>query len=179
MNAPVIRNRMSDAHRWAQRIPDRSFPASHTSTSSRSIDMQRRHFVALTLGVASSMIAEATHAQNYPQRTIRFVLPYPPGGTTDGLLRPLAQYMSEQLGQPVVVENKPGANGIVGSDLVAKAAPDGYTLVLGAIGPFAVNSALQTLPYDPVRDFAPVALLASVPNVLVVSAATGISSVAQ
>ena len=118
-------------------------------------------------------------AQAYPNKPIRFVLPYTPGGTTDALLRPLAQRLSETLGQPVVVENKPGANGIVGSDFVAKSPADGYTLVLGAIGPFAVSSALQKLPYDPVKDFAPVTFLASVPNVLVVLPSMPVNSVAD
>lgn len=118
-------------------------------------------------------------AQSFPNKPIRFVLPYTPGGTTDALLRPLAQRLSETLGQAVVVENKPGANGIVGSDFVAKSAPDGYTLVLGAIGPFAVSGALQKLPYDPVKDFAPVTFLASVPNVLVVLPSMPVNSVAE
>jgi len=118
-------------------------------------------------------------AQSFPSKPIRFVLPYPAGGAADGLLRPLAQRLSETLGQPVVIESKPGANGIVGSEFVAKSPNDGYTLVLGAIGPFAVSSAMQKLPYDPVRDFAPISFLAAVPNVLVVHPSVPVKSVAE
>lgn len=117
-----------------------------------------------SLTIATTLV----EAQTFPSRPIRIILPYPSGGSADALLRPLAQRLTETLGQAVVVESKPGANGIVGSDFVAKSANDGYTLVLGAIGPFAVSSSMQKLPYDPVKDFTPIAFLAAVPNVLVV-----------
>lgn len=130
--------------------------------------------LSLMLGISTLAIA-----QPYPSKPIRFVLPYPSGGSADGLLRALAQRLTETLGQPVVVESRPGANGIVGSDFVAKAPSDGYTLILGAIGPFAVSSAMQKLPYDPVKDFAPITFLAAVPNVLVVHPSTPVTSVAE
>ncbi len=143
--------------------------------------MRRRSLLAACcLAVISSMLlAAGARAQGYPTKPIRFVVPYPPGGATDALVRPLAQFMSDALGQPVVVENKPGANGIVGTESVARATPDGYTLVLGAIGPFAVSASMQSLPYDPVRDFEPIAFLAAVPNVLVVHPSLPVKSVAE
>lgn len=118
-------------------------------------------------------------AQTYPAKAIRFVMPYPTGGAADGLLQPLAQRLTETLGQPVVVESRPGANGIVGTEFVAKSTGDGYTLVLGAVGPFSVSAAMQKLPFDPIRDFAPIAFLASVPNVLVVHPSAAMKTVAD
>lgn len=137
--------------------------------------------VRAALAVLSLLLVlpSAGLSQPYPSKPIRFVLPYPAGGTADALLRPLAQRLTETLGQPVVVENKPGANGIVGSDFVAKSPNDGYTLVLGAIGPFAVSAAIQKMPYDPVKDFAPISFLAAVPNVLVLHPSTPVKSVSE
>lgn len=143
----------------------------------------RFRFVAVAVAVAAvaamTLAAADGRAQSYPSRPVRLVVPYPPGGTADALIRPIAQKMSERLGQPVVLESKPGANGVVGMDLVAKATPDGYTLVLGAIGPLTVIGAMQKLPFDPVNDFAPVAFLAAVPNVLVVNSTTPVKSVSE
>jgi tripartite-type tricarboxylate transporter receptor subunit TctC len=129
--------------------------------------------------LAISAAAPAALAQAFPTKTIQLVVPYPPGGAGDALARPLALRLKELLGQPVVIENKPGANGILGMAAVAGAAADGHTLVLGAIGPLSVSPALQKLPFDPQRDFAPVAFLAAVPNVLVVNSATPVKSVAD
>ena len=110
----------------------------------------------------------AACAQNYPTKPIRFYTPYPPGGTTDILARIFGAKMHEAWGQPVVVEAKPGAGGNIGADFVAKAPPDGYTILMGASGPLAINASLfSKLPYDPAKDFAPVVLSASVPLVLV------------
>ncbi|HYC44581.1 MAG TPA: tripartite tricarboxylate transporter substrate binding protein [Burkholderiales bacterium] len=112
----------------------------------------------------------AAHAQtNYPARTIRFIVPFTPGGSADIFARPVAQKMSESMGQQVVVENRPGSGGVVGTEVAAKAAPDGYTLMMGLTANMAVNPSLYPkLPYDPLRDFAPVTLVASAPYVLVV-----------
>jgi tripartite-type tricarboxylate transporter receptor subunit TctC len=111
---------------------------------------------------------------------VRLVVPFTPGGSTDILARAVGQKLSESWGQPVVVDNRPGAGGIIGMETVAKAAPDGYTLVMGHIGTLAANPALyKTLPYDPVKDFAPVTLIARVPNVLVVGPAVPSRSVAE
>jgi tripartite-type tricarboxylate transporter receptor subunit TctC len=107
-------------------------------------------------------------AQPYPSKPIRLVLPYPPGGGSDTIGRPLAQKMSENLGQQVVVENRGGASGNIGMEYVARSAPDGYTLVFALTAQLAVNPSLyQKLPYDPVKDFAPVSLLGSGGYILV------------
>jgi tripartite-type tricarboxylate transporter receptor subunit TctC len=108
-------------------------------------------------------------AQPYPARPIRIVVPYPPGGTSDILARSLAEKLTASWGQPVVVENKPGANGNVGAEFVAKAPADGYTLLLADIGALSISpSVYPTLPFDPVRDFAPVTMVAYSPHILVV-----------
>ena len=123
--------------------------------------------LAATLMLAAAPIAMA---QAYPSKMIRFVVPYPPGGPLDAIARLLAEKMREGLGQQIIVENKPGAGGNLGADFVAKSAPDGYTIVMGAVATHAINPTLfAKMPYDPVRDFAPVSLVASVPNVLVIN----------
>jgi tripartite-type tricarboxylate transporter receptor subunit TctC len=109
-------------------------------------------------------------AQAWPSRPISLVVPYPAGGPVDVSARLVAQKLQAALGQPVVVENKPGAGGNIGADFVAKSAPDGNTLVMGAIATHAINPALYAkMPYDPIRDFRHVALVVQVPNVLVVN----------
>jgi tripartite-type tricarboxylate transporter receptor subunit TctC len=124
---------------------------------------------ALLLGAAALWAAQAVQAQNYPVKPIRLVVPFTPGGTSDILGRAVGQKLSEAWGQPVIVDNVAGAGGSVGADRVAKAAPDGYTLLMGHIGTLAVNPAIYPkLPYDPVKNFTPVAWVASVPNVLAV-----------
>jgi len=122
----------------------------------------------------------AVHAQQpYPSKPIRIVVPYPPGGFNDTLGRTLAAKFQEAWGQPAIVDNKPGANTVIGTDAVAKAAPDGYTLLVVAF-PFAVTpSLIRNLPYDTLRDFAPVALCAQSPNVLVVNPGLPVKSVAE
>ena len=109
-----------------------------------------------------------TFAQTYPIKTIKIVVPYTPGGGTDITARTIAQKLSERLGQPVVVDNRPGAGGNIGHDLVAKATPDGYTIMITGLS-LVTNGYLQDkLPYDPVRDFAPISLAVTIPNVLAV-----------
>ena len=109
-------------------------------------------------------------AQSYPSKPIRYVVPFPPGGTTDIISRLIAQKLTESLGQPVIVENKAGAGGVVGTDSVAKAVPDGYTILMGASGPIAISpSLLKNIPYDPIKDFAPITTVAVVPTMLVVN----------
>ena len=123
--------------------------------------------LAATLLLSTVPLALA-QAQPYPGKPIRFVVPYPPGGPLDAIARMLAEKMRDGLGQQVIVDNRPGAGGNLGADIVAKAAPDGYTIVMGAVATHAINPTLfAKMPYDPVRDFAPVSLVASVPNVLV------------
>lgn len=117
------------------------------------------------------------YAQPYPAKPIRMVLPYPPGGGTDIVARPLAQLMSASLGQQVVIENRAGAGGNIGMDAVAKAAPDGYTLVFAITAQLAVNPSLYPkLPYDLVRDFAPVSLVGMAPYLLVTHPALPVRS---
>ncbi len=113
--------------------------------------------------------AGAASAQTYPARPINLVVPFPAGGTTDVLARALGQELSKSLGQPVVVENKPGAGSTLGADYVAKAAPDGYTLLMGAVHHTIATSVYKSLHYDFQKDFAPVTTVALVPNVLVVN----------
>jgi tripartite-type tricarboxylate transporter receptor subunit TctC len=106
-------------------------------------------------------------AQPYPARPIRFVVPFAPGGGTDVLARLLAQRLYEPLGQPVVVDNRPGAGGVIGAEIAARAPADGYTIVLGSPGPLTINPNLQRVPYDTLRDFAPITLAQLSPFVLV------------
>ena len=120
-------------------------------------------------GLFLSQAAVAQTAATYPAKPIRLVVPFTPGGSTDILARAIGQKLNEAWGQPVVIENVPGAGGSIGADKVAKAPADGYTLLMGHIGTLAVNPSLYpNLPYDPIKSFAPVAWVARVPNVLVV-----------
>jgi tripartite-type tricarboxylate transporter receptor subunit TctC len=119
-------------------------------------------------------------AQAYPQRPVRVIVPYPPGAGTDIAIRMVAQRVSENWGQTIVVDNRPGAGAIVGTDAVAKATPDGYTVGIGDIGPLAVNPALYAkLPYDAARDFTAVTEVAKMPFMLVAHPSLGMSSVAE
>ena len=114
-------------------------------------------------------LASTADAQSWPAKPIRIISPYPPAGANDLLARIIAPKLSEQLGQPVVVENRAGATGNIGAELVAKAPADGYTLLMGQAGNLTINISLMAkIPFDPVRDFSPVTMLASTPNVLVV-----------
>ncbi len=124
------------------------------------------------LGLGS---AQPASAQAYPTRPLRIVVPFPPGGSTDLLARRISEALAKSLGQPVVVENRPGAGGTTGADAVAKAAPDGYTMLMGVTGSNAISAALYPkLPYNPVSDFQPITQVVSAPLVLVVSATAGI-----
>jgi len=112
-------------------------------------------------------------AQPYPAKAVRIVCPFPPGQATDIMARLVAEKLAQSLGQPFIVENRSGAGGALGTEAAAKAAPDGYTLVMGTIGPLAISPALYSkLAYDPVRDFAPIANLGLTPQTLVVSASS-------
>ncbi|OZI66846.1 Bug family tripartite tricarboxylate transporter substrate binding protein [Bordetella genomosp. 11] len=125
-------------------------------------------------------ICLGAQAQTYPGKPITLVVPFAPGGTVNLMGRLLATRMTEVLGQPVIVENKPGAGGSIGASFVAKAAPDGYTLLLATMGQQSIQPLLsKTLPYDPAKDFAPVALFSTVPNVLAVSTGTPARNIAE
>ena len=139
-----------------------------------------RTLVALLLAAAALAAAAVAGAQAYPSRPVKLVVPFPPGGSLDITGRLIAQRLTDMWGQAVVVENKPGAGGNIGADFVAKAAPDGYTILLGALSTHAVNPNLYAkMPYDAVRDFAPITLIATTPNVLVVNAATPVGNVRE
>jgi len=131
--------------------------------------MQRLALERLVLALLLSMFAAAASAQPYPAKPIRLIVPFPAGGIADLYGRLIGNRLAETWGQPVVVENRAGAGGNIGADLAAKSAPDGYTLVMGSIGTHAVNVSLfSKLPYDPVRDFAPIALVLEAEGLLVV-----------
>jgi tripartite-type tricarboxylate transporter receptor subunit TctC len=124
--------------------------------------------IAMALSSPSSMANSST--SNYPDRPISWIIPFPPGGAMDAIARVLSRTMSQELGQSIVVENKPGAGGNIGASFVAKAKPDGYTIMIVANG-MAVNPSLyRNMSYNPIKDFQPISLLAAVPNILVTQA---------
>jgi tripartite-type tricarboxylate transporter receptor subunit TctC len=132
--------------------------------------------IALSLGLA---IAGA-EAQQYPTKSIRLVVPFTPGGTTDILARTVGQKLSESWGQQVVIDNRPGAGGNIGTEIVAKAPPDGYTLLMGTISTHAINASLyKKLAFDPVKDFAPLTRIGRLPNILVVHPSLPVKSVKE
>jgi len=126
----------------------------------------RRAFIG---GAAALLAAPALAQGNWPTKLVRIVVPFAPGGTTDILARAVAAELSKGFGQQFVVDNRAGAGGNIGADLVAKAAPDGYTLLMGTVGTQSINKWLYTrMPFDPQKDFTPITLVAAVPNVMVV-----------
>jgi len=134
----------------------------------------------LLAAIFVAVAATAVCAKDYPDKPIRLIVPFPPGGTTDLLGRMLASHLTATLGQQVIVDNRAGAGGTIGSDIVAKSAADGYTLMLAGISTQSINSALyKQLPYDPQKDFTPIALFASVPNILVVNPQVPVRSVPE
>ncbi|MEW6123873.1 MAG: tripartite tricarboxylate transporter substrate binding protein [Pseudomonadota bacterium] len=134
---------------------------------------------ALALAVMTGA-AHAQSADDYPNRAVRLVVPFAAGGSTDIVARIIAAKMSDILKQPMVVENRGGAGGNTGAALVAKSPPDGYTVLMGTVATHAINPALYTkMPYDPVKDFAPVSLLVNVPNVVVVHPSLNVKTTAE
>jgi tripartite-type tricarboxylate transporter receptor subunit TctC len=135
---------------------------------------------ALLMGVSSLAQAQTSPAQDYPNRAVTLVVPYPAGGGLDALARMLGQKLAERLGKPVVIENRTGAGTVIGAASVAKAAPDGYTIMLGTSTPFAITATLnKSLPYDPAKDFAPIALVSNAPFLLLVHPSQPVNSVAD
>ncbi len=135
-----------------------------------------RALIFLLLAVVSGTAA----SQSFPTKSIRLVAPFAPGGALDLIARGVAQKMSDSVGQPVVVDNRAGAAGAIGSEFVAKAAPDGYTLLLGATTTHGINPVINSkLPYDPVKDFSPVSLVATIPHVLVVNASMPVTTLQE
>jgi len=142
--------------------------------------LMKRFVAALAAVIAIGAIAPVAAQGAYPTKPVRLVVPFPAGGTTDILARAVAQKLSETWGQQVIVDNRPGAGGNIGSELVAKAPPDGYTLLMGTVGTHAINPSLYAkMPYDHVKDFTPVILVAGVPNVLVVNPSLPVNSVQE
>jgi tripartite-type tricarboxylate transporter receptor subunit TctC len=119
-------------------------------------------------------------AQDYPQKTIRIIVPYTPGGTADMLARTMGQRMAQGLGQQIIIDNRPGAGGNIGADFAAKAAPDGYTILMGTVATHAINPHLYPrMPYDSATDFTPIILVATLPNILVVNPSVPTKSVKE
>ncbi len=132
------------------------------------------------LAAASSMAATAHAQQDFPNKPVHIIVGYAAGGGNDIIVRVVAPKMSEGLGQPVIIENKPGAQGIISCEYVAKSAPDGYTLLMGPSGPMTMNPAIYSkLPYEPLKDFAPVSMIGDFPLILVVSASLPANSVKE
>ena len=139
-------------------------------------------FLAFSLGAASLLIfiAEDAHGEDqYPSRPVALVVPYPAGGSADVLARTIGQQLGQRLGQPVVVENRAGAGTAIGAKAVARAAPDGYTLLLGTVSSQAINPAMNKVGYDPIADFTAIAPIASIPFVLVANPNVPVASVAD
>lgn len=151
-------------------------------TPSRGIHLQRRTLLLSSLACASLLLAPTlATAADYPVKPIRLVVPYPPGGATDVIGRTLAQHLSATLGQQMVVDNRAGAAGNIGAELVAKAQPDGYTLLMGALTSHAINAALykSRVSYDIEKSFAPVAIVGTVPLVFVVNPSVSATTLPQ
>jgi len=130
-----------------------------------------------SMALAGALPASAQPAGAYPNRPVKLVVPFPPGGPLDTVGRTIAQKLTEAWGQSVVVDNRPGAGGNIGADIVAKSPADGYTILMGALSTHAVNPSLYAkMPYDAVKDFAPITLVAITPNVLVVNAALPVNT---
>jgi len=128
-------------------------------------------FVRICCGVLLLAMTGAAFAQTYPNRPIRLIVPWPPGQATDLFARLIAERISQGLGQPIVTDNRAGAGGSIGSDIVAKSPPDGYTLLAASSGPISILPTLQSTPYDPLKSFAPVALAIYNPYILVTNPA--------
>ena len=139
--------------------------------------MRRCRRGVIALGAA--LLVNVAQAQAWPTKAVTLIVPFPPGGTTDVLARALAEKLQGALGQPVIVESKPGAGATLGADLVAKSKADGYTLLMGAVHHTIASSVYRKLPYDFAKDLAPVSTVALVPNVLVVNAANPAKNVLE
>jgi tripartite-type tricarboxylate transporter receptor subunit TctC len=140
----------------------------------------QRLFARAAAALAALACAAAAHAQSYPTKPIKMIVPFPPAGSTDISARAVAGKLAERIGHPVIIENKPGAGGNIGTDVAAKAPADGYTLVVGTVGTHAINPSLYSkMPYDNLKDFVPVVLLSTTPNVLVMPASFPAKSVQE
>ena len=137
------------------------------------------HAIAALWSIALLCCVATAHAQDYPNRPLRFVVPYPPGGATDIIARTLSQKLYEELGQQVIVDNRPGGGQILGTDIVAKAPPNGYAILLASVTHGINPGLIAKLPYDSLRDFTPVSMVATSPNVLVTNARLPVKTVKE
>ncbi len=136
--------------------------------------------VTLLLGLFAVLFSAAWPVHSFPEKTITIVVPFPPGGSSDKAVRMIGQKLSSNIGQPVVVDNKPGGGGLIGATVVKQAAPDGYTLFMGHAATHAINVALyDSLPYDPIKDFAPITTFMTFPSILVVPSTLPAKSVSE
>jgi tripartite-type tricarboxylate transporter receptor subunit TctC len=136
--------------------------------AAESVPMKRVHFLRAGVLALCAAVVPAAFAQGYPNKPIRLVVPFPAGGATDLFARTLAQKMGEKIGAQLVVDNKPGAGGAIGSDYAAKASPDGYTLLLATSSTHSIGPSINKLPYDAVRDFTPIAHVGDAPSIMLV-----------
>ena len=135
---------------------------------------------AALIAASVPALAQTDAAAGYPRKPVRLIVPFPPGGGTDILARPIAQKLTERWGQQVIVDNRAGAGGTIGADLTAKSPPDGYAFMLGTNGTHGINQSLyRSLPYDTLRDFTPITLVAIAPNILVVHPSVPVKSVRE
>lgn len=135
---------------------------------------------ALAFAAIVALFTLNASAQDYPNRSIRVIVPFPPGGSTDILARTVFAKLGQEWHQSVIIDNRPGASGMIGTEIGARAAPDGYTLLMGSGGPLTINPALYPkLPYDPVKDFAPITVVAAVPNIIVANLSLPVHSVKE
>ena len=140
----------------------------------------KHYCLPILAGVAIAAAASMAQAQDYPTRQITLIAPWPAGGAVDALCRAVAPHLSDRLGKSVVVENRPGAGSVIGTAAGAKAAPDGYTMVMAGSGSLAISATMyKKLPYDPIKDLVPIALGAKIPFVLVVNPSLPVRSVAE
>jgi tripartite-type tricarboxylate transporter receptor subunit TctC len=140
---------------------------------------QIRLFAVIAITLASATALGQTSATDYPSRTIKIIAPVQPGGGVDLVARTVADRLGQALGVPIVVDNQSGGGGVVGSLATARAAPDGYTLMIGYVGTHGTNPAVRKLPYDAIKDFTPIAMIAGTPNVLIVPPSIPVSTVQE
>src|ERR1700704_3668144 len=139
-----------------------------------------KQIVGIVAAVWLASLPVISHAQAYPTKPVRIVVAFTAGGTTDILARSVGQHLTERLKQPFVIDNKPGAGGNIGTEIVVRSTPDGYTLIIDSVGPIAVNPTLyKGLTYNPLTDLVPIVQIADVPNVLVVHPSLGVKNFEQ
>jgi tripartite-type tricarboxylate transporter receptor subunit TctC len=141
--------------------------------------MRKVNLLVAVFGLLAAVFAGSAIAQPYPNKPVKLIVTYPPGGSSDLMARILGQKLSDLWGQPVVVESKPGAAGSIGMDYAKREPPDGYSFVIGNLGPVTVNPLLSKVPYDSERDFVPVSLISTGPNILVINPATPVKTLGE